>query len=39
MSEVLNADIAPPDAVACLFLARLYRQQFKGAGFGQRTPV
>jgi AAHS family 4-hydroxybenzoate transporter-like MFS transporter len=26
-------------AVACLLLARLYRQQFKGAGLGQREPV
>ena len=26
-------------AVACLFLTRLYRQQFRGAGFGQRESV
>jgi AAHS family 4-hydroxybenzoate transporter-like MFS transporter len=26
-------------AVACLLLARLYRQQFRGAGLGQREPV
>ena len=26
-------------AVACLLLARLYRQQFRGTGFGQRAPV
>ena len=26
-------------AVACLLLARLYRQQFRGAGFGQRESV
>ena len=26
-------------AVACVVLARLYRQEFRGAGFGQREPV